>query len=158
MAFDVLSWTASSLLQSRGQFRFSFYCAVASVPIFVLVVYLGARWGAGLGVAIAVCLYYVTLSPLLAFWVFHSSNVSWGEILHMLLRPVAVGVVTAIAALATTYFTSAAGGSPVVQCGLASCVGVSALAITARTIMASTWHEIMTRFRQLYAPLVPMST
>jgi O-antigen/teichoic acid export membrane protein len=156
MAFDVASWTAGSLLQSRGQFRFGFYWSIVSAPLFLVVVFVGAVYGSALGVAIGLCLFYLVISPLLVFWVFHSSSVTWMEILDLYLRPIIVGLVVAGAAVVGGRLATTAGLPPLFQAGSGLVIGLLAMVIGGRLIMPSTWRDVVLRLRVLTSILSPL--
>lgn len=152
MAFDVMSWPAGSLLQSRGQFRFLFFWSSGFVPIFIGSVLLGAFFGKALGVAVAVCAYYTLLSPLLVVCVFRSSGIPGRDVLTLFVRPICVGALSAGATIGVIYLTSLAGAHPAVQCGLSLIIGVAAMTIAARFIMPASFHEILARLMHILAP------
>lgn len=149
LAFDVASWPVGSLLQSRGQFRFLFYWSVAVAPIFLLAITFGAFVAGSLGVATAVCLYYVMFSPPLAFWTFRASGVAWREIAAVFLRPTAVGLLAAAATGIGVSLTALTGLPPLVQCGLGAVLGVLTMVAGARTITPLLWHDVVARIQQV---------
>jgi O-antigen/teichoic acid export membrane protein len=149
MAFDVISWAAGSLLQSRGQFRFGFYWSTFFAPLFLALVFVGALYGEALGVAIAVCGFFMVCSPLLAIWVFRMSGVSWIEILDMYFRPILVGLFATCAALGGIRLAVILSLPPLLQAGFGITAGMLVIAMVARLIMPSTWHDIMARLTQV---------
>lgn len=62
MPFDVISWPAFSLLLANGEFRRTFVYQSLSVPVFAVLVLLGAAKAQALGVAAGVAGYYIVHS------------------------------------------------------------------------------------------------
>jgi O-antigen/teichoic acid export membrane protein len=150
LAFDVFSWPACSLLQSRGQFRTLFLWAGAYATIFMASVVVGATYYQSQGAAIAVCSFYVILSPALVVWVFRSSNVSWNEITNLYLRPICVALLSASGAIGAIRMSAIFNAPPLIQCGLGLLAGPATMGIAARLIMSSSWHDIVARLRQAF--------
>ena len=87
MAFDVPSWAVGSLLESRGQFRFSFYWSCVFGTILIVAILVGAYLGAAWGSALAVCAFFVVCSPILPIWLFREAGIGWSELIAIYLRP-----------------------------------------------------------------------
>jgi PST family polysaccharide transporter len=153
MAFDLPSWVAASLLQSRGQFRVAFIWSVLFGPIFIASMLVGALAGRSIGVATADWLYFTFASPILVVWTFRSSNVSWAEILEIYLRPVLIGIFSAGAALLVIRQFEAVGWPPAVQFAAGLCTGLLSALLGARIAMPKTWHEIMAKVGDLFPRL-----
>jgi PST family polysaccharide transporter len=156
MAFDVASWPAGSLMQSRGQFRFMFLWSSVSAPTFIVAVLLGAFFAASVGVAVAVCLFFAITSPLLGFLAFQGSGIGGREMAETYLRPAFVSLISAGASLGAVRVSEVAGGQPPVQCVLAVGAGLVAMALSARAIMSSSWHDVVLKLRQIIARPAPL--
>jgi O-antigen/teichoic acid export membrane protein len=141
LAFDVISWPACSLLQSRGQFRFMFFWSCVSATIFVLFVFIGAYYGKAFGAASAVCLFFAMFSPPLGFWTFWTSDISAREIAGIYISPLFVGLISVGATLFTISMTT--GLSPLPQFGVAASAGMLAMAAAARLIAPRLWNDIL---------------
>jgi PST family polysaccharide transporter len=158
MAFDVPSWPACSLLQSRGQFRFAFAWSSVAAPLFVVAVLIGAIYGGSLGAAIGLCVFFVVSSPLLAFWVFRSSGIGWRETVDTYTRPLVIGLVAAGASLSVIQLLERSGSQPALQLVAGIATGLLAMGLGARTIMSSSWHDIMLRVRNAVARSQPLGS
>lgn len=152
MAFDVATWPACSLLQSRGQFRTLFLWSSFLAPMFFVFVIGGAYAGESLGVAYALAAYYVLLGPVLVGWVFHNSGVEWSQIGAIYTRPIVVGLLTAGAALLAIRFTSSF--HPFLLGGFAAIAGLIIMGFSASFFAADTWSEIMVRLMGLVPPQI----
>ncbi|MEX0641081.1 MAG: oligosaccharide flippase family protein [Pirellulales bacterium] len=155
LAFDVASWPAGSLLQSRGQFRFLFFWSLAFAPIFLVAIFVGALLGESLGVATAVCGYYLILSPLLTLVTFRSAGVGVWEIVDVYLRPVVVGLVTVGVTFAALRLSTLAGWPPLAVCGLAGSTGLLAMVAAARVIAPVLWNDVLALLTIAIQPLFP---
>jgi len=98
LAFDAVSWVAGALLQARGEFRRSLIYSCVFSPIFFGMVTLGALYFSGLGVAVAVSVFYVAFAPIYSYRVFLKMGVSLGEVAAIYLSPVAFAAVAALLA------------------------------------------------------------
>ena len=87
LAFDAVSWLAGALLNARGEFGAALRYALILAPIFLLAVALGAFWGASIGVAVAVALFYGICQPIYSYFIFRRLGVSLGETLAIYLLP-----------------------------------------------------------------------
>jgi PST family polysaccharide transporter len=90
LAFDAVSWLAGALLNARGEFGAALRYALILAPIFLLAVALGALWGAAIGVAVAVALYYGICQPIYSYVIFRRLGVSLKETLAIYLLPFGV--------------------------------------------------------------------
>lgn len=158
MAFDIASWPASGLMQSRGQFRWLFIWSSSMTPIFLLTVFIGAYFAAALGVAVAVCFFYATLSPIFAFLVFRLSNVDRSEIVGLYLRPILIGLLVAATSTSALRLSDAAGFSLLVQSALGLGAGLVTMGVSARVIMSSAWHDIVDKVKHVLIPFLPASS
>lgn len=98
LAFDAVSWVAGALLQARGEFRKSFVYSCVFCPIFFGMVTLGALSFSGMGVAVAVSLFYLAFAPVYSYRVFRKVGVSPSEVAGIYLAPVAFAALAALAA------------------------------------------------------------
>ena len=141
LAFDVITWPACSLLQSRGQFRFLFYWSLASATLFIALIYIGAYFAQAFGAALVVCLFYAALSPPFGFWIFWSSNVKAEDIVSIYIRPLLVGLISTAAALLAMKMST--GLTPLLQFGFTAIAGMLAMTASARSIMPESWNDIL---------------
>ncbi len=156
MAFDLASWPAVSLMQSRGQFRLIFFYASICAPIFILAVFIGAWYGEATGVAMALCGYYTLLAPLFAIWVFRTSNVEWRVAIDMLLRPLCVGLLAAGASFGAVHLATMANLHPAVQFGAGAIAGLVTMVVSASVIMSASIRDIIERFKHVWPFPLPV--
>ena len=152
MAFDVATWPACSLLQSRGQFRTLFNWSSILAPAFFAFILVGAYFGQSLGVALALCTYYAVLAPVLVGWVFRNSNASWSEIFAIYTGPILVGLITAGGGALVIRLSAAVGFPLLAQGGFAVVAGLIIMGISATLIAPATSTEIMVRLTSLIPP------
>ena len=143
LAFDVVSWPAFSLMQSRGQFRWLFYWSCMTASMFVLLVLVGAYFGRAFGAALAVCVFFTVFAPPLAIWAFWSSNVKVWEIIEMYARPMLVGIISSGVALSTIYLT--AQQLPLWQFAFAACTGSLTMLGSARLFAPDLWNDVFAK-------------
>ncbi len=148
LAFDVVSWPACSLLQSRGQFRFMFFWSCMTATLFMLSVFIGAYLGKAVGAALAVGLFYAVFSPPLGFWVFRTSNVKTRDIADIYIRPLLVGLISLGATLGTIWLSAEL--SPFLQVGMAAIVGMLTMVAAARSISPDAWNDILTKLVSMF--------
>ena len=156
MAFDVPSWPAGSLLESRGQFRFSFYWSSVFATIFVIAIVIGAITGAALGCAIAVCAFCTVCSPLLPIWLFRTAGVGWGDIGAIYLLPFLVAVFGSGTSLLAIHLLAARGSDAWLQFSIALVLGLFAMAIGARVFMLKWWNDIASQFKHVLPQMPPV--
>jgi O-antigen/teichoic acid export membrane protein len=140
LAFDVISWPACSLLQSRGQFRFMFLWSCVTATCFVIFVFIGAYFGQAFGAAWGVCLFFALFSPPLGFWAFWTSDVRPREIIGVYTRPLVVGIFSVCTTLVVIRLS--AGLPAILQCGFAAFAGLLATFVAARMIATDLWNDI----------------
>lgn len=95
LAFDAVSWVAGALLQARGEFRRSLVYSAYFFPVFFAMVAAGAYWGAGVGVASAVTIFYGMFAPIYSYWIFHRIGISLREVLSIYVAPVTLAAISA---------------------------------------------------------------
>ncbi len=100
LAFDAVSWLAGALLGARGEFKAQLRNQLAQMPVYFLLVAIGAREGGAMGTAIGVCAYYMTTQPLFVFTVFRRIGIGAGAIAALYLRPAALSLLAFGVALA----------------------------------------------------------
>jgi O-antigen/teichoic acid export membrane protein len=151
LAIDVVTWPACSLLEARGQFRFMFLWSCMTASFFVFFVLTGAYFGKALGAASAVCVLYALFSPPLAVWVFRMSKLSARDIAGIYLRPLLVGFISvAVTVIAIELLSLSA---PIVQCGIAGCVGIVIGVFAARVLAAELCNDIFIKLLTIFPGL-----
>jgi PST family polysaccharide transporter len=86
LPLDAVSWIANALLNARGEFRRSAFYTGVSAALFLSFVYVGERLGAGVGVAIAVSVYYAWQGPTYTKLVFGQA-ISWRRLVTEVYGP-----------------------------------------------------------------------
>ena len=102
LPFDAVSWIAGALLSARGQFRRNLIYSAITIPIFFLFAALGVLWGAGVGVAIGVSVYYVVVSPIYSWRIFTSFGATHSDVSRIYAMPVVISTFT----IGFAYFLS----------------------------------------------------
>jgi O-antigen/teichoic acid export membrane protein len=80
LAFDAVSWIAGALLSARGEFRRSFIYSCIFSPVFFIVVGVGGIVASAIGVATAVSLFYMVISPVYSYVVFSRMGASFRDV------------------------------------------------------------------------------
>jgi PST family polysaccharide transporter len=122
LAFDAVSWVAGALLQARGEFRNSFLYSCVFAPIFFGMVTFGALSFSGMGVAIAVSLFYLALAPIYSYRVFRKVGVSPSAVAGIYLAPVAFAALAAVSAYLLGGVIPAGDLARTTVIGVAGCV------------------------------------
>ena len=94
LPFDAVSWIAGALLSARGEFRRSLLYSTVTMPVFFFLAAMGALWGAGVGVAIGVSLFYFIVSTGYAWRVFTRFGVMHREVCRVYAMPVVISTIT----------------------------------------------------------------
>lgn len=144
LAFDAISWVAGALLSARGEFKAGLRYVVLQLPIFFAFVTVGAAWHEALGVAGAVCAYYVVIQPFYAFYVFRRIGMTAWQVAVLHLEPalyaaVAVGVGLAVSGLPPFA------GLPVLRAVVIGCIGAFLYAMLVRWRAPEVWGALRDR-------------
>jgi O-antigen/teichoic acid export membrane protein len=94
LAFDGVSWLAGALLSARREFSVTLRYVVLQTPVFFVMVTIGGMLDQAVGVAWAVCLFYVITQPIFICAAYKRIGVKRRQVAAIYLRP------TAYAALA----------------------------------------------------------
>jgi PST family polysaccharide transporter len=151
LAFDVITWPACSLLQSRGQFRLLFFWSLFCTVVFVSAVLIGAYFGQAFGAALAVCLFYSILSPPFGSWVFWKSNVPLREIIEIYVRPLLVGLIALGTSLGIISLLQHV--HPLLQVAAAGAASVIVTLIAARLITPDAWKDVAVKLEAIFPRL-----
>jgi O-antigen/teichoic acid export membrane protein len=101
LGFNSIAWVATTLLIAQGGFwKHLTYNAILS-PVFFLCLVIGGMHHSVIGVAVGVAVYYITVSPLYSYIVFHSSGMTLGRLSSIYLIPAAVAACAAMSAIAS---------------------------------------------------------
>ncbi len=151
LAFDVITWPACSLLQSRGKFRFLFFWSCLCATIFIVAIVVGAYIGKAHGVALAVCLFYALLSPPFGSWILWNSSVPARDIVEVYVRSLIVALIALGATIGTIGLS--ANLPSFLQVGFSGGVGLVATLVAARTIAPASWNDIWTKLVSIFPSL-----
>ena len=146
LAFDAVSWVAGALLQARGEFRRSFVYSCIFFPIFFGMVTLGAVYFSGLGVAVAVSVFYIAFAPIYSYSVFRKMGVLPGEVATIYLSPVAFA---AVAALSAVFLSGVAPVGELARTIIIGIVGSIIYLVLVRLFAPSTFHQLIARLRAM---------
>ena len=145
LAFEAVSWIAATLLSARGEFRRLFIYACVLSPIFFVFVTIGAHLAAATGVATAVSLFYVVLSPCFSYVVFRRMGAPLRDVVAIYLAPTAFAVVAVGAATVLAHSVPA---GPLAQIGIIAAFGGGTYLGLVRLLDPSSYKQVMGRLRQ----------
>ena len=150
-AFDAVSWVAGALLIARGEFAFGLKLLLLQGPAFLVMVLVGAEAGGSIGVAWALCIYYVLIQPIHAYAIFRRAGLGTRAILETYSRPGSYSVIAVGAALAVV---SALPGPSRPLLGVVLLLILSGLAYAGllRLFSPAVWNDLSARLHQAVKP------
>ncbi len=104
LAFDAIPCVAGALLTANGRFGAQWKWSVASIPFFFLFIGVGCKFGAGLGVALGVALFFLVSAPSFSYYALRFSGCTLRDVAGIYLPPTlcsvgAVGFASLVARL-----------------------------------------------------------
>lgn len=144
LALDAVSWVAGALLTARGEFRAGLRYLLYQLPIFFILVWLGAEWKQGIGVAWAVSLFYAVTQPIFVCSVYRRVGISLSQTMALYLQPTAYAIVAVGAGLAASMPPLLAGSRltrVVIICVISSLLYMALV----RWQAPAVWHELKGR-------------
>jgi O-antigen/teichoic acid export membrane protein len=87
VALDAVSWIAGSLLAARGEFNTQLRYVAIQLPLFLGAIGCGLYLGQGLGVAIAVAVFYAVTQPVYSYLCFRRGGGTVREVAWIYLGP-----------------------------------------------------------------------
>jgi O-antigen/teichoic acid export membrane protein len=146
LAFDGVSWVAGALLNARGEFSVTLRFAVIQTPVFFIMVTLGGLLDQSVGVAGAVCLFYVITQPIFICAAYKRIGVRRRQVAAIYLWP------TAYAALAVGIGLGLSLLPPFAAHPLARIVAIGLFAVPAyaalvRWLEPAVWLQLVDRVR-----------
>lgn len=146
LALDAVSWVAGSLLTARGEFRAGLRYLLFQVPVFFVLVTIGAVLGQGVGVAWGVSLFYASTQPIFVCRVFLRVGVGTRHVLLLYLRPTAYSVVAIGAGLSVSMLPVLA-SAPLGRVIVTGAIGTTLYAFLVKWQAPEIWNELAGRFR-----------
>ncbi len=151
LAFDAISWVAGTLLGVRGEFRAGLRYTAIQLPIFFALVAAGAVLHGAVGVAWAVCAYYVVTHPVYAFLVFRRIGLTARQVALMHLQPTAYAAVAVGVGLAVSTLPFVA-DLPLLRAAVIGSVGLPLYAVLVRwrapEVWGALWDRVAAGFRR----------
>jgi len=144
LAFDAISWVAGTLLGARGEFRAGLRYVALQLPVFFVLVTVGAVLDQAVGVAWGVCAYYAVIQPLYAFHVFRRIGLTAWQVTLLHVEPAvyaaaAVGVGLVVSALPFLA------GLPLLRAAAISAIGFPLYAALVRWRAPEVWDTLRDR-------------
>ncbi len=146
LAFDAVSWIAGALLQARGEFRRSFVYSCVFFPIFFGLVIVGALFFSGLGVAVAVSVFYIAFAPVYSYSVFRKMGASAAEVATIYLSPVGFAAVAAFSGVSLGELVPSGDLTRTLIVGTA---GSIVYLVLVRLFAPSAFHQMIARVRAM---------
>jgi O-antigen/teichoic acid export membrane protein len=146
LAFDAVSWVAGALLQARGEFRKSFVYSCVFFPIFFGMVTLGAVYFSGIGVAVAVSVFYIAFAPVYSYRVFRRMGVLPGEVVAIYTQPV---VFAAVAALSAIFLDGLVPSGDLARTLIIGMIGSIVYLVLVRLFAPAAFHQLIARLRAM---------
>ncbi len=144
LAFDAVSWVAGTLLGARGEFRAGLRYVVWQLPVFFVLVTLGALMQEAIGVAWAVCAFYAVVQPIYAFCVFRRIGLTALQVALMHVQPAAYAAAAFGVGLALATLPVLA-DAPLLRAVVTGAVGVPLYAALVRWQAPAVWDALRDR-------------
>ena len=144
LAFDAISWVAGTLLSARGEFGAGLRYVAMQTPVFFAFVTAGAFSDGAVGVAWAVCAYYVLVQPIYAFLVFRRIGMTARQVALLHLLPAAYAAAAVGLGLAVSELPPFAGLS-LLRAAVIGAVGLPAYAALVRWRAPEVWDALWDR-------------
>jgi PST family polysaccharide transporter len=109
VALDAVSWIAGSLLAARGEFNAQLRYVAIQVPLFFAAIGCGIYLGQGLGVAIAVAVFYAITQPVYSWLCFRRGGGTVRDVAWIYLGPTLGAALATGAGLAAASLPAMAG-------------------------------------------------
>jgi PST family polysaccharide transporter len=89
---DAITWITGAFLNARKAYWKSLRLYVSFMPLFFLLVAIGAHYGAGFGAAVGVCAYYAVMAPVMTWLTFREHGIGFGRVAALFVRPILLGL------------------------------------------------------------------
>jgi len=154
LAFDAISWVAGTLLSARGEFRAGLRYVVLQLPVFFVFVTLGAVLQQAVGVAWAVCAFYVVIQPIYAFYVFRRIGLTAWQVALLHLEPAVYAAAATGVGLAVSELPFLA-DAPLLRAVVIGAVGLPLYAALVRWRAPEVWGALRDRMGAALRRRVP---
>jgi PST family polysaccharide transporter len=145
LAMDAVSWVAGSLMSARGEFQMVMRYIAVQVPIFFVLVWIGALEDRARGVAIAVAIFYTVTQPFFVAGAFRRVGVSVWQVALLYLRPGFFAAVSVGAGIALSLLPGIAGHALlrcVVICAVTGPLYLVCTQIAAPDVNRELWQRV----------------
>ena len=154
LALDAVSWVAGALLNARGEFRTVLNWVLAQVPLFFVLVTIGARLDSSVGVAWGVCAFYAITQPIFVISAYRKVGITVSQVAAIYLRPLALAA-TAVGAGVAVAALPLLADRPLSRIAIIGIIGVSLYGALTRWAAPKVWNELRDRILGVLRRPVP---
>jgi PST family polysaccharide transporter len=146
ISLDAVSWLAGSFMAARGRFHDLLRYMLPQVPLFFVLVDLGAISHGAVGVAAAVAVFYAVSQPVYVYFAFKEIGVTKSQVAGIYLRPILYCVISGAVAVAIASL-SVFNGYDLLQVAVLGTVGSLVYAALVRVWEPQVWGELESRLK-----------
>lgn len=144
LALDAISWIAGSFLSARGEFVAGLRYVIVQMPIFFVLVGIGAALDGSFGVACTIFLFYAVTQPIYVHLVYRRVGVTARQVALIYVRPIAYAAFAAGTGLTLSLLPGLA-GRPLLRATVIAAAAAAVYAALVRVLSPDVWGELQGR-------------